>query len=456
MPSLLVKNAALVATMDDAGREIPDCDVLIEDGLIAAVGPGLTAEGAEVVDATDCVVIPGFVNSHAHLFQTLYRAIPAVQQTDFVSWITHLSGMWANHPPPPEAIRASALVNFGELLITGCTATADQHYLYLPGQPTDAVDQTVDAAREIGIRFHPARGCCTMGVSNGGVVRDEICQTEDVVLRHAQDLIAKFHDPGPNAMVRMILAPLGPYSDTETIYREMRALADDHPGVMLHTHLHEVSDYEVCQTLYGIRPLDLMERVGWVGDRVLFYHMSAPAPTPAEVAQVAAMGCHISHCCGSDMALSYGLPPLRELLDAGAPVCLGTTGCASNLGGHILIEARFAHAVHRLRSQDATQWLSPREVMRMATRGGADGIGRPDLGRIAPGKGGDLAVFSMNSLDRVGQHDPLAALVMTGASHLTRATIVNGRVVARDGHLVGIDEERIIRDGKAWAKRLVA
>jgi cytosine/adenosine deaminase-related metal-dependent hydrolase len=456
MASLLIKNAAVVATMDDAGREIADCDVLIENGLIAAVGPGLAAVADETIDAAGCAVLPGFVNSHHHLFQTLYRAVPAVQQTDFVSWITHMSGMWLRTPPPPEAVYTAAMASFGELLITGCTATADQHYIYMEGQPGNAVDRTIDAAREVGIRFHPARGCCTMGASKGGLVRDEITQSEDVVLEHSAALIAKYHDPAPNAMVRMVLSPLGPYSDSETIYREMRVLADQHPGVGLHTHLHEVSDYDVGMAKYGIRPLDLMERTGWVGDRVVFYHMSSPAPNAHEIAQIARMGCHVSHCCGSDLALSYGLPPVRELLDAGAKVCLGTTGCASNLGGHILIEARLAFAVHRLRSQQADQWLSPREMLRMATRGGAEALGRPDLGQIAVGKGGDIAVFDMHRLDRVGNHDPLAALVMTGASHMTKATVVNGRVVARDGHLVGVDEDRIIRDAAGWAKRLVA
>lgn len=456
MAKLLVENALLVATMDDQSREISDCDILIDGGLIAAVGAGLDASADEVIDARNCVVIPGFVNTHNHLFQSLYRAVPAVQQTDFVSWITHMSGIWVRNPPSSEAVYTAALVNFGEMLITGCTASADQHYMYGSGLPDDAVDRTIEAATEIGIRFHPARGCCTMGVSKGGLVRDEITQPESTVLRHAESLIGEYHDPKPNAMIRMILAPLGPYSDTETIYREMRALADEHPGVTLHTHLHEVSDYDLCKTRYGITPLDLMERVGWVGDRVLFYHMSAPAPSTEEISQVARMGVHVSHCCGSDMALSYGLPPVRELLDAGAHVCLGTTGCASNLGGHPLIEARFVHAVHRLRSQDAKQWLSPREVLRMATRDGANGLGRKDLGRIEVGKGADLAIFDLNRLDRVGQHDPLAALVMTGASHLTKATIVNGKVVARDGHLVSMDEQRILRDGVAWAKRLVA
>ena len=226
MGKLLIKNALLVATMDDEGREIADSDVLIEDGLIAAVGHGLNTGVDEVIDARNCVVLPGFVNTHNHLFQSLYRAVPAVQQTDFVSWITHMSGMWLRNPPSADAVYTAALVNFGEMLITGCTASADQHYMYGKGLPDDAVDRTIDAASQIGIRFHPARGCCTMGASKGGLVRDEITQSESTVLRHAEELIAKYHDPKPNAMIRMMLAPLGPYADSEAIFREMRVLAE--------------------------------------------------------------------------------------------------------------------------------------------------------------------------------------------------------------------------------------
>ncbi len=184
--------------------------------------------------------------------------------------------------------------------------------------------------------------------------------------------------------------------------------------------------------------------------------MSDPAPTAEDIRQVARMGCHVSHCLGSDMNLSYDLMPIRDLVDAGAKVCLGTTGCASNLGGHVLIEARFVAAVHRLGSKDPKRWLSPREVLRMATRNGAAGLGRDDLGSIEPGKAADIAIFDLDRIDRVGQHDPLAQLVLMGASHATKATIVNGRVVARDGRLTTVDETRIVREANAWAKRLVA
>jgi cytosine/adenosine deaminase-related metal-dependent hydrolase len=456
MAKLMIRNATLVATMDERGHELPDCDVLIDGPAIVKVGPRLPDQADEVLDASGCVVLPGFVNTHNHLYQTLYRALPKTQQTDFVSWITYMAGLWRTNPPPPDAVYYAALANFGEMLITGTTTSADQHYLYVPGQPRNAVDRTIEAAREIGIRFHPARGCCTLGRSNGGLVADEIVETEGVVLDHAAELIERYHQPERFGMVRLVLAPLGPYADTETIYREMARLADKHEGVGLHTHLHEVADMGFCLEKYGLRPLALMERTGWTGDRVLFYHMSDPAPTADDIKEVSRMGCHVSHCLGSDMNLSYDLMPIRDLLDAGAKVCLGTTGCASNLGGHVLIEARFVAAVHRLTSKDPKRWLSPREVLRMATRNGAAGLGREDVGSIEPGKAADIAVFDLNRIDRVGQHDPLAQLVLMGASHVTKAIIVNGRVVARDGRLTTVDETRIVREANAWAKRLVA
>lgn len=456
MATLLLKNALVVATMDDERRELPDCDVLVDGPAIVRVEPGIDEPADEVIDCRGCVVLPGFVNTHNHLFQTLYRVMPQTQATDFVTWIGFLSQLWLRNPPVPDAVHAAALANFGEMLVTGTTTSADQHYLHIPGVPKLMVDRSVDAAREIGIRFHPARGCCTLGRSNGGLVADEICETEDEVLEHAADLIARYHDPSPYAMTRMVLGPLGPYADTETIYREMALLADEHPGVTLHTHLHEIADMAFCLERYGLRPLELMERAGWVGDRVLFYHMSDPAPTREDVDKVAAMGCHVSHCLGSDMALSYDVMPIRDLVDAGANLCLGTTGCASNLGGHVLIEARFVAAVHRLSSKDPRRWVTPREVLWMATRGGAAGLNRDDIGSLEPGKAADIAVFDTNRLDFVGAHDPLAALVMLGATHHTKATVVNGRVVARDGHLVSMDEQTIVQQASDWARRLTA
>ena len=454
MATLLVRHALLVATMDDERREIPDCDVLIDGQAVAQVGPNLQVEADEVIDARGCVVLPGLVNTHNHLYQTLYRVMPRTEQATFDTWITYLSRLWLERPFSPEAVYAAALVAFGEMLLTGCTTSADQHYVFPPGQPPDFVDRAIDAAREIGIRFHPARGCLSLGRSRGGQVPDELVQTEDEILRHAEQLIARHHDPRPFAMVRLVLAPTGIHSDTEAIYREMRVLASGHPGVQCHTHLYEFVDEAFSLQRYGLRPLDFMERVGWLGEDVLFYHVVNP--NPDEVRRLAASGSVVSHSIAPDLRMGFGLSPIRELLDAGARVCLGTTGPAANDGVNLLSDMRLCLLTHRLRSRDPARWLSAREILWLATRGGALGLGRHELGAIAPGMGADLAIYDVERIDMAGHHDPLAALLFMGASHFTRATVVNGQVVARSGQLLRIDQEQATRAANRWARQLAS
>jgi 8-oxoguanine deaminase len=456
MGTLLIKNALVVATMDDERNEIRDCDILIDGRSIAQVAQTLDVGADEEIDAHNCVVIPGLVNTHNHCFQALYRAIPETQQVHFVDWITYLSTLWLRNPVSPEAVYAAARLNFAELVLTGSTTTADQHYLYPEGQPSDYVDRTIEAAREIGIRFHPARGCVTMGRSSGGLVADEFAQTEDEVLNHASDLIARYHDPEPYAMVRIVLAPLGLYSDTKEIYAEMATLARDHSGVGLHTHLHEVADEEFTRERYGLRPLVVMKDVGWLGRDVLFYHVVAPHLTDEEIDVLARSGTWVSHCPVSDLRVGYGLAQMREFFEAGVPVCFGTTGPASNSGADLLIEMKLALLVHRVRFDQPDRWLSARDILWMATRGGAAALGRDDIGAIEPGKAADLAIFDLGRLDMSGQHDPVAALLFQGSCHFTKATIVNGQIVAEDGRLVTADQEAISRDANRRAHDLTA
>jgi 8-oxoguanine deaminase len=456
MGTLLIKNALVVATMDDEQDEIRDCDILIDGRSISQVGQSLDVGVDEVIDARNCVVIPGLVNTHNHCFQALYRAIPETQRVHFVDWITYLSTLWLRRPASPEAVYAAARLNFAELVLTGSTTTADQHYLYPEGQPSDYVDRTIEAAREIGIRFHPARGCVTMGRSSGGLVADEFSQTEGDVLKHASDLIARYHDPEPYAMVRIVLAPLGLYSDTKEVYEEMAALARDHSGVGLHTHLHEVADEQFTRERYGLRPLDVMKEVGWLGRDVLFYHVVAPHLTDEEIDLLARSSTSVSHCPVSDLRVGYGLAQMFEFVEAGVPVCFGTTGPASNSGADLLIEMKLALLVHRVRFAEPDHWPSARDILWMATRGGAAALGRDDIGAIEPGKAADLAVFDLSRLDMAGQHDPVAALLFQGSCHFTKATIVNGQVVARDGRLVTADQEAITRDANRRAHDLTA
>lgn len=452
--SLLIKNARIVATMDADDKEIPYCDVFIKDSKISAVGTDLGVSADDTIDASGCVVLPGFVNTHNHAYQALYRSIPQTLDVGFVEWLGYLSSVWMKKPVTPEATRSASLVNFGELLLSGCTTTADQFYPYSSGIPQTYVGHSFDAAEVAGIRLHAARGCCTLGSSKGGLVADAITQTEAVVMRHAQELIEQYHDANDLAMKRMLLAPLGIYADTETIYREMRGLADSYTSVHLHTHLHEIADVDFAQQHYGLRPIEFMEKVGWMGEDVVFYHMSAPAPTSDEVSRLAQSGSFVSSCVGSDMRLGYGLAPLRELIDAGGNVCLGTTGPASNVGADLVTESKLCLLAHRLRGDEAL-WLTVREVLRMATKGGARALGRPDLGSIEPGKGADLAIFDVSGIDMAGHHDPVAALLLQGSSHVTKATVVNGKVVVRDGRLTTFDQEEATRDANDWARRLV-
>lgn len=450
--TLLIRNG-LVVTMDDDRRELAGCDVLVDGRAIVAVGPRLAAAAGETIDATGCVLLPGLVNTHNHIFQTLYRTLPQTQQAGFLDWEDELSRLLLERPLPPEALRVAAQVAFAEMLLTGCTTSSDQHYYFPRDGPADYVEREIEAALELGHRFHPARGCLTLGSSEGGVVPDALTESEDDVLAHCERLIAAHHDPGPFSMTRLVLAPTGIYSDSERMYRETAALARRHPGVHLHTHLYELADEQYSLERYGIRPLEFMEHAGWVGTDVVFYHVVNP--TSDEVVRLAANGSFVSHCVAPDLRMGYGLTPVRELLDAGANLCLGTTGAAANDGANMVADLRLCLLTHRLRSREPARWLSARELLWMATRGGAAALGRDELGSIEPGKGADIAIFDVSGVDFAGNHDPVAALLFMGTSHRTRATIVNGRIVARDGRLALVDQDEIAREANSWARRLV-
>ena len=440
--------------MDDRQQEIPGCDVLVKDNVISEVGPNLSSEGAEILDASGCVVIPGLVNTHNHIFETLYRTWPPILQVNSADWFGNFMGLLIKRPFPPEAAHSAATVNFGEMLLTGCTMSADHHWAWDTGQPPDFVDRMIDAAIDIGIRFHPSRGCMSMGKSAGGLVPDELAEPEDRVLDHAASLVAKYHDPSPFSMIRIVMAPSSIFTDSEAIYREMGALAKENPGVQCHTHLNEVIDDEFCVERYGIRPLDFMERIGWIGEEFLFYHVTTP--NQDEVERLAQSRSFISICNAVDMRMGFGLAPLREFLDAGANVCFGMSGACANDYVDVIGDLRVALLANRLRFEDAERWISARELLAIATRAGAEGLGREDLGSIEPGKGADMAVFDLQRIDMAGYHDPVAALLYMGACHYTKATIVNGRIVAREGRLLAIDQEEETRKANEWARKLTA
>jgi cytosine/adenosine deaminase-related metal-dependent hydrolase len=442
-PPLLIKNALRIATMDDAGTELADADVLVRGRVIVSVGRNLEEDGAEVLDARGCVVIPGMINTHHHLCQTLTRATPAAQDAKLFDWLVYHYTVWRHLTP--ETAGLGALVGLGELLLTGCTTSTDHTYLY-PRGLTGLVDAQIEAAKTLGIRFHPTRGSMSVGSSQGGLPPDDCTQAEEEILRDGERLVKEFHDGGLYSMIRIGLAPCAPFSVSPELMKETAAQAKKW-GVRMHTHLCETLDEEAyCLERYGLRPIDFIESLGWLDSNVWLAHMVHVSD--AEIARLAKAKVGVAHCPSSNFRLGSGVPPVRKYLDAGVPVGLAVDGSASNDTSDMLGEARQAMLVHRVKSGVAS--MPARDALRLATRGGAAVVGRDDIGQIAAGKAADLAIFDVNRLDYAGSAgDPVASLLFCGASHRTKWTIVNGKVVVADGRLVNADEGDVTRRANA-------
>lgn len=443
-PPLLIKNALRVATMDDAGTELEGADILIKGRVILAVGKDLEApDEAQVLDARGCVVIPGMVNTHHHLCQTLTRATPAAQDAKLFDWLVYHYQVWRHLTPEYAALGAQ--VGLGELLLTGCTTSTDHTYLY-PRGLTGLVDAQIDAARSLGIRFAPTRGSMSVGVSKGGLPPDDCTEAEEEILRDGERLIKEHHDKGPYAMIQIGLAPCAPFSVSLDLMKATAAQAKKW-GVRMHTHLCETLDEEAyCLEKYKLRPIDFLESLGWMDSNVWLAHMVHV--NDDEIARLAKAKVGVAHCPSSNLRLGSGVPPVRKYLDAGVNVGLAVDGSASNDTSDMLGEARQAMLVHRVRSGVAS--MPAREALRMATRGGAAVLGRDDLGQIAPGKAADLAIFDVNRLDYAGSAgDPVASLLFCGAGHRTKWTIVNGHVVVENGTLKNLDEGDVTRKANA-------
>ena len=448
-PPLLVKNALRIALMDDARTELSDADVLMRGRVIVAVGRGIEEPGARVLDARGCVVVPGLVNTHHHLCQALTRNVPAVQDAKLFDWLVYLYTVWRHLTP--EAAAAGASVGLAELLLTGCTTAADHTYLYPQGQ-TGLVDAQIEAARSLGIRFHPTRGSMSVGQSKGGLPPDDCTQQEEEILRDGERLVKAYHDAGPYSMCRVGLAPCAPFSVSPELMKTVARQAKSW-GVRMHTHLCETLDEEAyCLERYGKRPLDFIEDCGWLSGNAWFAHMVHL--TPEEVRRLAATKTGVAHCPSSNLRLGSGIAPVRQYLDAGVPVGLGVDGSASNDSGDMLGEARQAMLVSRVRTGVAS--MPARDALWMATRGGAAVLGRDDIGQIGPGKAADLAVFRVDTIDFAGAlSDPVAAILFCGTSHRAKWTIVNGRIVVEDSRLVGHDEARLAARANELARTLL-
>ncbi len=451
MNRTLVAGCAAVATMDDAGTELRNASILVEDGVVAWVGagepPAPLREGAQVVDGTGCVAIPGLVNTHHHLYQVLTRA--RAQESGLFGWLTELYPVWAGLDA--EWVGAAAGAGLAELALSGCSTAADHHYVFPAGRG-DLLAAEIEAARAIGMRIHATRGSMDLGASRGGLPPDVVTQETDVVLAETEQAVSAWHDPAPGAMVRIGIAPCSPFSASDPLMRESAALAR-HLGVRLHTHIAETADEEAfCLERFGCRPVDLLERQDFLGDDVWLAH--AVHLSDGDIAKLAASGTAVAHCPTSNLRLGSGMARVRELVDAGVPVGLGVDGSASNDGGHMLGEARQALMVARGRGGPAA--MTAREALRLGTRGGAACLGRDDLGAIEPGRRADIALFDVTGLATAGiEADPVAGIVLAWPQRV-RHLLVEGRVVVRDGQLANVDETSLAARGHRVAARIAA
>jgi len=441
---MLLRGADTILTMDDTRRELAGEDILIREGVIAAIGPALQApEGAEVVDVSGCLVTPGLVNTHHHLYQSLTRAVPGGQDALLFGWLRTLYPIWQQFTP--EHMFISAQVGLAELALSGCTLSSDHLYLYPNGS---RLEDTIHAASEIGLRFHPTRGAMSIGKSAGGLPPDALVENEDAILADSNRVIDAFHDPNEGSMCRVGIAPCSPFSVSTDLMRNAAVLARD-KGVMLHTHLAE-NDEDIAYSLetVGCRPGQYAESLGWVGEDV--WHAHCVKLDPSEIALFASTGTGVAHCPCSNCRLGSGIAPLRTMRDAGVPVGLGVDGSASNDAGNLVLEARQAMLLQRV-AQGADA-MSAREALEIATRGGADILGRPDCGRLAVGKRADIAIWDMSGVHATGSWDH-AALLLAGPTTV-RDLFVNGRGVVRDGQITTVDLETVIRRQNELAVKL--
>ncbi|WP_147125627.1 8-oxoguanine deaminase [Shimia ponticola] len=443
MAEFVLKNAQTIVTMDDARRELVDQDIRVTDGVISEIGHGLS--GDHTVSVAGCVVTPGLVNTHHHLYQTLTRAVPEAQNALLFGWLQTLYPIWEKFGP--EEMFISAQVGLAELALSGCTTTSDHLYLYPNGS---RLDDTIAAAQEVGLRFHATRGSMSIGESDGGLPPDSVVEDEDAILKDSIRVIDAFHDPAPGAMVRVGVAPCSPFSVSRDLMRNAALLARD-KGVMMHTHLAENSE-DIAYSLenFGCRPGQYAQDLGWVGSDV--WHAHCVQLDADEIDLFARTQTGVAHCPCSNCRLASGIAPVREMRDALVPVGLGVDGSASNDTGNLILEARQAMLLQRLaKGADA---MSPREALEIATRGGAQVLGRDDIGQLAIGKRADIAVWDIGGVETAGSWDP-AALLLAGPTRV-RDLFVDGRAVVQEGHITSFDVSKAVARQNILARKLMA
>jgi cytosine/adenosine deaminase-related metal-dependent hydrolase len=446
--TLLVKNADLLVTMDDARRRIREGGLYVEDNVIRQVGPtdSLPPSADQILDAQGMVVLPGLVNTHHHLYQSLTRALPEAQDAELFDWLQTLYPIWAGLTG--EAVYVSALVALSELVLSGCTTVADHLYLY----PNDSqIDQEIDAARTLGVRFHPSRGSMSLGKSKGGLPPDSVVEDEEAILDDCDRVVERYHDPAPYSMCRIVIAPCSPFSVTPDLMRASAAFARER-GLTLHTHVAETKDEDAfCLRKFGVRPAELMRQLGWVGADVWWAH--CVTLNQEEIRLMAETGTGVAHCPNSNMRLGSGIAPIRAMLDSDVKVGLAVDGSASNDSGHLLAEARQAMLLQRVALGASA--MSAEEALWIGTRGGAAVLGQEEIGHLAPGMAADFVGIRLDRLTFAGaQADPLAALLFCTPPTVD-LSVINGQVVVQGGELQGLDLAAVIGQHNELAQELL-
>jgi cytosine/adenosine deaminase-related metal-dependent hydrolase len=445
--------------MDDDHREIPDGGLFARDGFIEQVGPtrDLPKSADEVLDLTDHLVLPGLVNTHHHFYQTLTRAVPAAQDSNLFQWLRILYPIWERMTP--AHISASTKTALAELALSGCTTAADHLYLFPNGS---RLDDEIEAAREVGLRLHAARGSMSLGESKGGLPPDSVVEGEESILKDSQRLIQRYHDPKPGAFVQIVLAPCSPFSVTGELMRQSARLAREY-GVHLHTHLAETQDEEqFCVERFGERPVAYMRQLDWLGQDVWFAH--AVWVGAAEITAFAEHKCGVAHCPTSNMRLASGIAPVVDYRRAGVNVGLGVDGSASNDGSHLLAEVRQAMLAARVKealtgfslsADPGRKLMTAREALWLGTRGGAAVLGRTDVGSLQTGHCADFTAVDLNRLEYAGAlHDPVSAVVFCQPQRVDY-TVVGGRYVVKDGHLATLDEQALTKEHNRASRQLL-
>ena len=450
MSSILIKNIKEIVTMDKERSRLKGYSLLIKDNKINKIARDIKFPAEEIIDGSDYFLYPGLINIHHHFYQILTRNIPQVQNVELFNWLKYLYPIWARLTP--QAVYYSGLVAMGEFLKTGCTTAVDQFYVFPKDQPKELVDEEFRAAQEIGIRFHGSRGSMSLSKKDGGLPPDEVVQAEEEILSDSQRVIEKFHDYKPFAMQRVVLAPCSPFSVTEDLLRESIKLARNYK-VESHTHLAETKDEdEFCQKIFGLRPLKYIEKVGWLGDDVWFAH--CVHLTESEIDLLAETGTGVAHCPVSNQKLASGAANIPYMLKKKVPVGLAVDGSASNDSSNMIAELKAAFLMHRLIYGISS--MSAEEVMSMATNGGRDVLNQPEIGSLEEGKAADMFLINTKRLGFAGGlSDSVSALVTCGDSQIVDITIVNGKIVVRDGRLVTIDEEKVVEKANKISQKMI-